>query len=31
MLADLDTQLRVAARELAGEFVDGYLAVFPIR
>jgi len=31
MLADLDTQLRVAARELADEFVVGYLAVFPIR
>ena len=28
---DLEAQLRFAARELADEFVDGYLAVFPIR
>lgn len=29
--ADLETQLRFAVRELADDFVDGYLAVFPIR
>jgi hypothetical protein len=28
---DLDTRLRFAARELADDFVDGYLAVLPIR
>ena len=28
---DLDTQLGFVARELADEFVDAYLAIFPIR
>ena len=30
-IGDLDAQLRFAVRELADDFVDGYLAVFPIR